>query len=112
MLLRLFADGAGAELARFAQATLADPDRVITALRKAALAEDGTPHPNPALWFEASTRRIDALKDVEMRLEATLSQAATLAHGRAANNQRLVMAALAASVGVLGGLASTTVGVW
>ncbi|KAF0223656.1 MAG: hypothetical protein FD176_1682 [Rhodospirillaceae bacterium] len=108
MLLRLFADGAGAELAGFSQAALADPERVVNALREAALAEDAViQRPTAALWFEAATRRIDALKEVEMRLESTLLAAATATSSRAGRNLRVIAGAVLGALGLLGGLAST-----
>lgn len=108
MLLRLFADGAGAELTRFSQAALADPERVVNALRNTALAEDAKLHrPTAILWFEAATRRIDALKEVEMRLEATLLTAATATRNRAGRNLRVIVGAVLGSLGLLGGIAST-----
>lgn len=108
MLLRLFADGVGAELAGFSQAALADSERVVNTLRKAALAEDAMiQRPTATLWFEAATRRIDALKEVEMRLESTLLTAATATSRRAGRNLRVIISTVLGSLGLLGGLAST-----
>lgn len=113
MLLRLFAEGAGPELARFSRATLADAERVVTSLRYAALSEDASVHrPTSAMWFEAATRRIDALKEVEMRLEDTMNAAALAVQGRSRRNLRWLLAALMGSAGLLGGIATAAAGGW
>jgi len=113
MLLKLFAEGAGVELARFSRATLADSERVVTSLRYAALSEDASVHrPTSAMWFEAATRRIDALKEVEMRLEETMNGAALAVQGRSRRNLRWLLAALMGSAGLLGGIATAAAGSW
>ncbi|OJX80915.1 nitrate- and nitrite sensing domain-containing protein [Magnetospirillum sp. 64-120] len=113
MLLKLFAEGAGSELARFSRATLADSERVVTSLRYGALSEDASVHrPTAAMWFEAATRRIDALKEVEMRLEETMNHAALAVQGRSRRNLRWLLAAVLGSAGLLGGIATAAAGVW
>ncbi|MBI2239785.1 MAG: nitrate- and nitrite sensing domain-containing protein [Magnetospirillum gryphiswaldense] len=113
MLLKLFAEGAGGELARFSRATLADSERVVTSLRYGALSEDISVHrPTAPMWFEAATRRIDALKEVEMRLEETMNHAALAVQGRSRRNLRWLLAAVLGSAGLLGGIATAAAGVW
>ncbi|MGE4281278.1 MAG: nitrate- and nitrite sensing domain-containing protein [Magnetospirillum sp.] len=113
MLLKLFAEGAGTDLARFSRASLADSERVVTSLRYAALSEDASVHrPTAPMWFEAATRRIDALKEVEMRLEETMHGAALNAQSRSRSNLRWLLIAFLGSAGLLGSIATAAAGVW
>lgn len=113
MLLKLFGEGAGQDLARFGRSVLADSERVVTSLRYAALSEDVSVHrPTPAMWFEAATRRMDALKEVEMRLEATMTAAAESRCRRSGRNARWLAAGLLGSAALLGGIATAAAGGW